>query len=140
MEIHCLKCKKKTDTLDPHPELTKNHRWTIKGTCAECSSKKSRIISDAQAQELELEIPDRPKRLRPQTVNVGGATKAPRKPRKKALVEAELDVPVQVVKVGSATKAPRKSRKKAQVVEQVADQPLDDETASELLIKSLVLD
>lgn len=42
--IYCLKCKKKTETLDQHNVVSKNGRPMTKGICAVCGSKKSEFI------------------------------------------------------------------------------------------------
>ena len=44
MDIHCLKCKKKTPTLNLIESITKNNRPIIKETCEICGFKKNQFI------------------------------------------------------------------------------------------------
>lgn len=44
-EMYCVKCKKKTDTLNTVKVLSKNNRQMIKGTCVVCGSKKSSFVA-----------------------------------------------------------------------------------------------
>ena len=43
MEIHCLKCKSRTQTLNLIESVTKNNRPILKGTCEICGSKKCKV-------------------------------------------------------------------------------------------------
>lgn len=43
--IHCLKCKKKTDTVNPQGHTTAKDRWMVKGACKQCGSGKSMFVS-----------------------------------------------------------------------------------------------
>lgn len=45
MEIYCLKCKKKTDTINTTQKTTKNNRNMIQGNCVICGTKKSMFVS-----------------------------------------------------------------------------------------------
>ena len=45
-EMYCVKCKKKTDTLNTVKVLSKNNRQMIKGTCVVCGSKKSSFVKN----------------------------------------------------------------------------------------------
>ena len=45
MEIYCLKCKKKTDTINEHETTTKNNRRMFKGKCKICGTTKNQFIS-----------------------------------------------------------------------------------------------
>jgi len=42
--MHCLKCKQKTDTIDPKEVATKNNRRMMRGNCVKCGSKKCQFI------------------------------------------------------------------------------------------------
>jgi hypothetical protein len=44
-DIYCLKCKKKTETINTSEIITKNNRRQLKGQCKICSTKKSQFIS-----------------------------------------------------------------------------------------------
>lgn len=44
MDIYCLKCKKKTPTLNLLESSTKNNRPILKGLCEICGSKKNKFI------------------------------------------------------------------------------------------------
>ena len=44
MEIYCLKCKSKTQTLNLIESVTKNNKPILKGTCEICRSKKNKFI------------------------------------------------------------------------------------------------
>ena len=39
--MHCMKCKKKTETKNYHEETSKNGKWMGKGNCTKCESKKN---------------------------------------------------------------------------------------------------
>jgi hypothetical protein len=43
-EIYCLKCKKRTNTVDLINVLTKNNRKMLKGKCAVCGTIKNKFI------------------------------------------------------------------------------------------------
>lgn len=40
MKCYCVKCKSKTDCLNPKQTLSKNNKPMVRSTCAECGSKK----------------------------------------------------------------------------------------------------
>ena len=42
-QIHCFKCRTKTDTNDPHQVVLKNGRDAVTGSCAVCGTKKFRM-------------------------------------------------------------------------------------------------
>ena len=43
MEAYCMKCKEKNEMEDAKQSKMKNGRPVMKGTCAECGTKMSRI-------------------------------------------------------------------------------------------------
>ena len=43
MLIHCMRCKKKTETDDPEEVTMKNGKPACRGTCVECKAVKYRI-------------------------------------------------------------------------------------------------
>lgn len=45
MNIYCLKCKKKTPSLNLIQSFTKNNRAILKGTCEICGTKQNQFIS-----------------------------------------------------------------------------------------------
>ena len=45
--MYCVKCKKKTATIDIIQATTKNNRSMLKGVCSICGSKKSQFIKKA---------------------------------------------------------------------------------------------
>lgn len=52
MELYCLKCKKKTDTLNLSKTTSKNGRNVIKGECAICKMTKNQFISSRLNPEI----------------------------------------------------------------------------------------
>ena len=52
MELHCLKCKKNTENIDPEVLSTSNDRVMIWSKSAICGSKKSRFIKHQEAKGL----------------------------------------------------------------------------------------
>ena len=46
MMIYCVKCKKKTETLNATPYTTKNNRSMLKGLCSVCGQNKASFISN----------------------------------------------------------------------------------------------
>ena len=44
MQIHCLKCKRKTPTEEEHIAMSKNNRKMMKGVCGICGTRKSQFI------------------------------------------------------------------------------------------------
>jgi len=49
---YCVKCKRRTVTLNPKQKLTKNNRVFIYGTCAECRKKKSTFVGSGLVNQL----------------------------------------------------------------------------------------
>jgi NAD-dependent SIR2 family protein deacetylase len=47
VEIYCVKCKKKTDTLDLTQTRTKNNRNMLEGKCVKCGTIKNKFIRSA---------------------------------------------------------------------------------------------
>ena len=47
--IHCLKCKKKTNTSGSQVVQTSNGRYMIRGECNVCGTKKNRFIPNPNA-------------------------------------------------------------------------------------------
>lgn len=41
---YCVKCKKKTDNVNPHKEKTKNNRNILKSKCKVCGTNKTSFI------------------------------------------------------------------------------------------------
>ena len=82
MDIYCLKCRKKTGTVDPEPGFSKNERYCIKGVCAECGKRKVQFVSDDFVRELGVDVPVREPKVAEKKVNLGGATRKNRKLRK----------------------------------------------------------
>ena len=52
MESYCLKCRKKTENIDPEISSTSNGRAMILSKCAICGSKNSRFIKNQDAKGL----------------------------------------------------------------------------------------
>ena len=52
MELHCLKCKKNTENIDPDVSSTSNGRVMILSKCAICGCKKFRFIKHQEAKGL----------------------------------------------------------------------------------------
>jgi transposase InsO family protein len=57
MEIFCFKCKKKTDTIDPVKDVSKNNKPMIKGKCKICGTIKCKFVRN----ETTIAIEDKPK-------------------------------------------------------------------------------
>ena len=51
MELHCLKCKKITENIDPDVSSTSNGRVMILSKCGTCGSKKSRFIKNKKQKD-----------------------------------------------------------------------------------------
>ena len=49
MLLHCLKCRKNTESKNPKVARTKNGRLMHLSRCAVCDSKKSKFIKQQQA-------------------------------------------------------------------------------------------
>ena len=52
MLLHCLKCKKNTESINPKVSKTTNGRTMILSKCTICGSKKSKFIKEQQAKGL----------------------------------------------------------------------------------------
>src|SRR5277367_1178057 len=52
--MYCVKCKKKTETIDIIQVTTKNNRSVLKGICSVCGSKKSSFIRSAVGKGFSL--------------------------------------------------------------------------------------
>jgi len=48
MDIYCVKCRKKTPTVDEVPMVMKNGKHAISGKCAICGTKKFMIIKQTK--------------------------------------------------------------------------------------------
>lgn len=55
MELYCLKCKKKTDTLNLTKTTSKNGRNLLKGECKICNSIKNQFVSARLNSEIEVD-------------------------------------------------------------------------------------
>ena len=49
MLTYCVKCRRKTENLDPKIFKTKNGRITIPSKCVACGIKKSRFVKNQEA-------------------------------------------------------------------------------------------
>ena len=49
MNIYCVKCKKKTPTLNLIESVTKNNRPILKGTCDICGTKRNQFTSKSKS-------------------------------------------------------------------------------------------
>ena len=52
MKSYCLKCRKKTENINPRVSKTSNGRTMVSSKCAKCGGKKSRIIKNQEAKGL----------------------------------------------------------------------------------------
>ena len=52
METYCVKCRKKTENLDPKIFKTKNNRLIMQSKCSKCEIKKSRFVKEQEAKGL----------------------------------------------------------------------------------------
>ena len=48
MDIYCLRCTRKTKSLNIEPVITKNKRHLIKAVCNVCKSKRSEFVSKGE--------------------------------------------------------------------------------------------
>ena len=46
--VHCLKCKKKTNDVDPVVVMTKNGRFRMECTCSVCGKKKGKFVPKSE--------------------------------------------------------------------------------------------
>ena len=51
MATYCVKCKSKTETINPKYKMSKNQKPMVQGKCVKCSKMKSRLISAAEAKK-----------------------------------------------------------------------------------------
>ena len=49
MVTYCVKCKSKTETINPKYKMSKNQKPMVQGKCVKCSKMKSQFISAAEA-------------------------------------------------------------------------------------------
>ena len=52
MKIHCMKCRKNTENIDPKMIRTKNKRLIMQSKCPVCKIKKSRFVKKQEAKGL----------------------------------------------------------------------------------------
>ena len=52
MKIHCIKCRKNTENIDPKMIRTKNNRLIMQSKCPVCKIKKSRFVKKQEAKGL----------------------------------------------------------------------------------------
>ena len=51
MVTYCVKCKSKTETINPKYKMSKNQKPMVQGKCVKCSKMKSQFISAAEAKK-----------------------------------------------------------------------------------------
>ena len=51
MMTYCVKCKSKTETINPKYKMSKNQKPMVQGKCVKCSKMKSQFISAAEAKK-----------------------------------------------------------------------------------------
>ena len=51
MVTYCVKCKSKTETINPKYKMSKNQKPMVQCKCVKCSKMKSRFISAAEAKK-----------------------------------------------------------------------------------------
>ena len=51
--MYCVKCKKKTETLDTIHIITKNNKHMMKGICSICGKNKSSFVSKYSGSNLQ---------------------------------------------------------------------------------------
>ena len=52
MNTYCMKCRKKTENLNPKIFKTKTDRLIMQSKCVECGVKKSRFVKEQKAKGL----------------------------------------------------------------------------------------
>ena len=52
MKIHCIKCRKNTENIDPKMIRTKNNKLIMQSKCPVCKIKKSRFVKEQEAKGL----------------------------------------------------------------------------------------
>ena len=50
--MYCIRCKKKTENLNPKIFKTKNGRMIMQSKCTDCRTKKSRFVKEQEAKGL----------------------------------------------------------------------------------------
>ena len=53
MVTYCVKCKSKTETINPKYKMSKNQKPMVQGKCVKCSMMKSQFISAAEAKKVK---------------------------------------------------------------------------------------
>ena len=53
MVTYCVKCKSKTETINPKYKMSKNQKLMVQGKCVKCSKMKSQFISAAEAKKVK---------------------------------------------------------------------------------------
>ena len=53
MMTYCVKCKSKTETINPKYKMSKNQKPMVQGKCVKCSKMKSQFISAAEAKKVK---------------------------------------------------------------------------------------
>ena len=51
MMTYCVKCKSKTETINPKYKMSRNQKPMVQGKCVKCSKMKSQFISAAEAKK-----------------------------------------------------------------------------------------
>ena len=46
IQLYCVKCKQKTETLDVTKVITKNNKTMLKGICSICGKNKASFVSN----------------------------------------------------------------------------------------------
>ena len=52
MKLHCMKCRKNTENIDPKMIRTKNNRLIMQSKWPVCKIKKSRFVKEQEAKGL----------------------------------------------------------------------------------------
>ena len=53
MMTYCVKCKSKTETINPKYKMSKNQKPMVQGKCVKCSKMKSQFISAAETKKVK---------------------------------------------------------------------------------------
>ena len=56
MMTYCVKCKSKTETINPKYKMSKNQKPMVQGKCVKCSKMKSQFISAAEAKKVKKAV------------------------------------------------------------------------------------
>ena len=54
MMTYCVKCKSKTETINPKYKMSKNQKPMVQGKCVKCSKMKSQFISAAERENRRV--------------------------------------------------------------------------------------